>query len=78
MARGAVLNAALHGRRLRRVTQLDSDARQLLDRALEQLSLSARGYDRVLRVARTIADLDCAEQVSASHLGEALQFRGVD
>ena len=78
MARGAVLNAALHGRRLRRVTQLDSDARQLLDRALEKLTLSARGYDRVLRVARTIADLDCAEQVSASHLGEALQFRGAD
>jgi magnesium chelatase family protein len=76
MRRGGILNAALHGRRLRSVTQLDPDARRMLDTALARLSLTARGHDRVLRVARTIADLDAAERVSAEHLAEALQFRG--
>ena len=78
LARGGPLNATLHGRQLRAVTQLDTDARRLLDRALDKLALSARGHDRVLRVARTIADLACEERISAEHLGEALQFRGAD
>ena len=46
-----------------------------MTRALATLSLSARGYDRVLRVARTIADLDGADHASAQHVAEALQFR---
>jgi magnesium chelatase family protein len=78
LARGGGLNATLHGRQLRAATQLDIEARQLLDRALEKLALSARGYDRILRVARTIADLDGAERISAECLAEALQFRGSD
>jgi magnesium chelatase family protein len=78
LARGGILNAALQGRRLRGVTQLDPDARRMLDTALTRLSLTARGHDRVLRVARTIADLELAERIAAEHLGEALQFRGED
>ena len=77
-ARAGVLNATLSGRRLRAVTSLDAAARRMLDAALVKLALSARGHDRVLRVARTIADLDGAGPVEASHLGEALQFRGED
>jgi magnesium chelatase family protein len=46
-------------------------------RALTRLGLSARGYDRVLRVARTIADLEVSESVREEHLAEALQFRDV-
>jgi magnesium chelatase family protein len=76
MARDASLNARLEGRRLRARVRLDADGRQLLQRALARLTLSARGFDRVLRVARTIADLDRCEAVGAEHLGEALQFRG--
>jgi magnesium chelatase family protein len=76
LSRGAILNASLSGRRLRRVTQLDAGARGMLDTALLKLSLTARGHDRVLRVARTIADLDAAGGVRAEHLAEALQFRG--
>jgi magnesium chelatase family protein len=76
LARGAILNAALSGRRLRRVTQLDPDARRMFDTALLKLSLTARGHDRVLRVARTIADLEAADDIRAEHLAEALQFRG--
>ena len=48
----------------------------MFDAALTRLALTARGHDRVLRVARTIADLEPAENISTTHLGEALQFRG--
>jgi magnesium chelatase family protein len=48
----------------------------MFDMALTRLALTARGHDRVLRVARTIADLEGADTVGAEHLGEALQFRG--
>ncbi|MGH6690942.1 MAG: ATP-binding protein [Gammaproteobacteria bacterium] len=51
------------------------DGRRLLHRAAEQLGLSARGYTRVLKVARTIADLAASETVEADHVAEALQFR---
>ncbi|MBA2304893.1 MAG: YifB family Mg chelatase-like AAA ATPase [Acidobacteria bacterium] len=78
MARGGLLNATLHGRKLRGATQLDADARRLLDTALTKLSLTARGHDRVLRVARTIGDLAGSEGIGSEHLAEALQFRGED
>ena len=74
--RDEALNARLQGRRLRNRTRLAPDARRLFDRALTQLALTARGHDRVLRVARTIADLEGAEGILADHLAEALQFRG--
>ena len=74
--REGVLNARLHGRKLRDATRLEADARRMFDAALDRLSLTARGHDRVLRVARTIADLSAAESIAADHLAEALQFRG--
>ena len=76
LARDGVLNARLHGRALRARAALTADARGLLARAMTTLALSARAYDRVLRVARTIADLDAAPATDAAHVGEALQFRG--
>ena len=75
LARNGTLNARLHGRGLRTHVQLDADARRLLDTALTKLSLSARAHDRVLRVARSIADLSGSAGVGGEHLGEALQFR---
>ena len=75
VARGGMLNARLHGRALRADVRLEPDARRLLDTALNKLSLSARAHDRVLRVARTIADLANADGIAAEHLSEALQFR---
>nr|MBA2238651.1 YifB family Mg chelatase-like AAA ATPase [Lysobacter sp.] len=74
--RGGTLNARLYGKRLRAATALDGDARRVLDTALTKLSLTARGHDRVLRVARTIADLDGGATIGGVHLAEALQFRG--
>lgn len=76
MDRGGVLNTALSGRRLRQAARIDAEARRMLLVALERLSLTAHGHDRVLRVARTIADLDGADGVGSVHLAEALQFRG--
>jgi magnesium chelatase family protein len=69
------LNARLHGRALKTSAGLDVSARALLSKALARLSLSARGYDRVLRVARTIADLKERGAVEADDVAEALQYR---
>jgi magnesium chelatase family protein len=66
-------NAQASGRSLLRC--LDRDARELLDAAAESLALSARAYHRVVKVARTIADMGQDDEVTASHVGEALRYR---
>jgi len=55
--------------------QIDSSSQQILKNAVEQLHLSARAYFRILKLARTIADLEAVEQLSAKHVAEALQYR---
>ena len=74
----ARVNAQLHGNALERVCALDGAGRRLLERSAEKLHLSARGFHRVLKVARTIADLAPAEAITAEHLAEALQYRLVE
>jgi magnesium chelatase family protein len=76
LQRDGMLNSKLDGRRLRARVRLDAAARTLLEHAVSRLTLSARAFDRVLRVSRTIADLAQSDAVSVEHLGEALQFRG--
>jgi magnesium chelatase family protein len=58
--------------------KIDESGDVLLKRAMNSLGLSARAYDRILKVARTVADLECSENIQASHLAEAIQFRSLD
>jgi magnesium chelatase family protein len=72
---GPRTNADLTPSFLGRVCDLDRDGRRLLGAAVSKMGLSARGYDRVRKVARTIADLSGYDRVAADHIAEALQFR---
>ncbi|MFR9671328.1 MAG: ATP-binding protein, partial [Rikenellaceae bacterium] len=71
-------NAMMTGRMLRELCPLDAKARKMLEMAMERLQLSARAYDRIIKVARTIADLDCSEQITVSHITEAIGYRSLD
>lgn len=71
-------NARMTHAQIRRHCAIDSALGDLLQQAMEQLSLSARAYDRILKVARTIADLAAVEKIAAPHLLEAIQYRSLD
>jgi magnesium chelatase family protein len=77
-AKGPQTNAGLRGHDLRRHAALDGEGKALLKNAVERLGLSARAFDRIRRVARTIADLEGAGDVHAPHLAEAIQYRLFD
>ena len=71
-------NAQMGSRLLRQHAQPDAAGGQLLRAAMQRLGLSARAYDRILKVARTIADLEAAPSVQAAHVAEAIQYRSLD
>jgi magnesium chelatase family protein len=76
--RGARTNARLRGVALRRFCTPDEGGKRILTAAVEKLGLSARAHDKVLRVARTIADLEGSEAIRSTHVAEAIQYRGLD
>jgi magnesium chelatase family protein len=63
---------------LRKVCHLDDASNLLLKNAMEKLGLSARAFDRILKVSRTIADIDKQPNIRAEHLAEAIQYRSLD
>ncbi len=77
-APGLSCNADMDSQRLREFCPLDDTGRQLLERAIRKLGLSARAMDRVLKVSRTIADLAGATAIAPNHLAEAIQYRMLD
>ena len=75
---GIYCNAQMNTRLLHQYAQPDKDGLAQLKNAMERLSLSARAYDRILRVARTIADLEQSEHVQKQHIAEAISYRNLD
>lgn len=75
---GIHCNAQMTSRLLQRYVQLDERGRTMLQSAMDRLNLSARAYDRILKVARTIADLEGSETVQSAHIAEAIGYRSLD
>ncbi len=75
---GVETNAMMSSQMLRDFAPLEQPSRKLLEMAMEKLQLSARAYDRIIKVARTIADLDGAEMITSSHISEAIGYRSLD
>jgi len=71
-------NSQIPVRELRKLCALDDAGERTLEMAVRRMGLSARAHDRILKVARTIADLDSSDNVSAKHLAEAVQYRSLD
>ena len=71
-------NAEMTPRMIRQYCRIDPESEQMLERAMTRLGLSARAYDRILKVSRTIADLEGADDVRSPHVAEAVGYRSLD
>jgi len=71
-------NAGMNSRQIRKFCQVDSDSNDLLETAMEKLGLSARAHSRILKIARTIADLEESPGMESHHVAEAIQYRSLD
>ena len=75
---GIFSNAAMTPRLIRRYCRIDSESESMLERAMARLGLSARAYDRILKVSRTIADLEDTDEILSAHVAEAVHYRSLD
>lgn len=78
MERHGKINAELSNKELEQSCRLNTAEQQLIDKAMEKLKLSARAYHRILKLARTIADLDAKDDINTQHLSEAISYRSLD
>jgi len=76
--RGVHCNAQMTPRSIRRFCEVDAEGDTLLQNVIDRIGMSARAYDRILKVARTIADLDDSDRIRASHVSEAIGYRTLD
>jgi magnesium chelatase family protein len=75
---GIFANAAMTPRLIRRFCRIDAESEAMLERAMTRLGLSARAYDRILKVSRTIADLENSDEIQSAHVSEAVHYRSLD
>lgn len=75
---GVFSNSAMTPTQIRKFCALDAESESLLEKAMHRQGLSARAHDRILKVSRTIADLDGSENIGPSHLSEAINYRSLD
>jgi magnesium chelatase family protein len=75
---GVFSNARMSPRLIRRHCRIDPEGERILEQAMTRMGLSARAYDRILKVGRTIADLDGSEEIRSAHVAEAVGYRSLD
>jgi len=75
---GVFCNAQMTSKMIRKYVDLNETSNTLLKNTMERLGLSARAYDRILKVSRTIADLEQSDEITTEHLSEAIQYRSLD
>jgi len=75
---GVYCNAQISSKQLKEICAINTVGQTLLKTAMDRLNLSARAYDRILKVSRTIADLAASEEIRPEHLAEAIQYRSLD
>jgi magnesium chelatase family protein len=75
---GIYTNAQMKGQHLKKYCLLNGEAENLLQKAMEKFQLSARAFDRIIKVSRTIADLQGEKNIALAHISEAIQYRSLD
>ena len=75
---GIYANAHMKPRHIRKYCKIDADCQTLMESAMNRLGLSARAYNRILKVARTIADIEGSDKIATEHISEAIQYRSLD
>jgi magnesium chelatase family protein len=75
---GIFSNSQMSARQIRKYCVIDRESKGLLENVITRLGLSARAYDRILKVSRTLADLEGKEKIEATHVSEAIQYRTLD
>ena len=75
---GIYANAHMKPRHIRKYCKIDEDSQSLMETAMNRLGLSARAYNRILKVSRTVADLEGSDKIASHHISEAIQYRSLD